>query len=104
MIANCAASENFEISPRFRRTVEQRIARLERDATHDGPGGSAEGWGSYSPAYATGGNSTGGGAADAAVPLPRKNAVAATAALHCRLAVWKGPQPHGLRLWPFLML
>ena len=35
MIANCAASESFEISPRFRRTVEDRIARLERDAVHD---------------------------------------------------------------------
>ena len=35
MIADCAASESFEISPRFRRTVEDRIARLERDAIHD---------------------------------------------------------------------
>jgi len=32
MITNCAANEGFEISPRFRRTVEDRIARLERDA------------------------------------------------------------------------
>jgi ribosome-associated translation inhibitor RaiA len=32
---NCATSEVYEISPRFRRTVEERIARLERDATHD---------------------------------------------------------------------
>lgn len=35
MIANCAANECFEISPRFRRTVQDRIARLERDAIHD---------------------------------------------------------------------
>jgi ribosome-associated translation inhibitor RaiA len=35
MIANCAATESFEISPRFRRTVEERIARLERDALQD---------------------------------------------------------------------
>ena len=35
MIANCAAQEGFEISPRFRQTVEDRIARLERDAAHD---------------------------------------------------------------------
>ena len=35
MIINCAASEGFEISPRFRRTVEERIARLERDAESD---------------------------------------------------------------------
>jgi hypothetical protein len=35
MITNCAAHESFEISPRFRRTVEERIARLERDAVYD---------------------------------------------------------------------
>ena len=35
MITNCAANESFEISPRFQRTVEERIARLERDAEHD---------------------------------------------------------------------
>jgi ribosome-associated translation inhibitor RaiA len=35
MITNCAANEGFEISPRFRRTVEERIARLERDAERD---------------------------------------------------------------------
>lgn len=35
MISNCAAHESFEISPRFRRTVEDRIARLERDAVED---------------------------------------------------------------------
>jgi ribosome-associated translation inhibitor RaiA len=35
MITNCAANEGFEISPRFRRTVEERIARLERDAEFD---------------------------------------------------------------------
>jgi len=27
--------ETYEISPRFRQTVEERIARLERDATRD---------------------------------------------------------------------
>ncbi len=35
MMTNCATSEGFEISPRFRRTVEERIARLEKDATFD---------------------------------------------------------------------
>ena len=35
MKTNCAASESFEISPRFRRTVEERIARLEKDAEFD---------------------------------------------------------------------
>jgi ribosome-associated translation inhibitor RaiA len=35
MITNCAANDGFEISPRFRRTVEERIVRLERDAEHD---------------------------------------------------------------------
>ena len=35
MLTNCAASESFEISPRFRRTVEERIARLEKDAAFD---------------------------------------------------------------------
>ena len=35
MITNVAANEGFEISPRFRRMVEERIARLERDAMQD---------------------------------------------------------------------
>jgi ribosome-associated translation inhibitor RaiA len=35
MAIHCAAQEGFEISPRFRQTVEERIARLERDADHD---------------------------------------------------------------------
>ena len=35
MITNCAVNEGFEISPRFRRTVEERIVRLERDAERD---------------------------------------------------------------------
>jgi ribosome-associated translation inhibitor RaiA len=35
MITNCAANESFEISPRFRSTIEERIARLERDAVQD---------------------------------------------------------------------
>jgi len=35
MITNCVADQGFEISPRFRRTVEERIGRLERDAEHD---------------------------------------------------------------------
>jgi ribosome-associated translation inhibitor RaiA len=35
MTIQCAAQEGFEISPRFRQTIEERIARLERDATHD---------------------------------------------------------------------
>ncbi len=32
---NCATYEGYEISPRFRQTVEERIARLERDAASD---------------------------------------------------------------------
>lgn len=35
MISNYAANENYEISPRFQRTVEDRIARLERDSASD---------------------------------------------------------------------
>jgi ribosome-associated translation inhibitor RaiA len=35
MIANVAANEGFEISPRFRQMVEERITRLERDAEQD---------------------------------------------------------------------
>ena len=35
MAIQCTAQEGFEISPRFRQTVEERIARLERDADHD---------------------------------------------------------------------
>ena len=35
MNTNCAANESYEISPRFQRTVEERIARLERDAAAD---------------------------------------------------------------------
>jgi hypothetical protein len=35
VITNCAANEGFEISPRFRRTLEERIARLEGDAAQD---------------------------------------------------------------------
>lgn len=35
MLTNCATQEGFEISPRFRQTIEDRITRLERDAEHD---------------------------------------------------------------------
>ena len=35
MILNCAARESFEISPRFRQSIECRIAKLERDAATD---------------------------------------------------------------------
>ena len=35
MITNLAAHEGFEISPRFRRTIEERIERLEKDAAYD---------------------------------------------------------------------
>jgi hypothetical protein len=35
MDANFAANESYEISPRFQRTIEERIARLETDATSD---------------------------------------------------------------------
>ena len=35
MTIQCAAQEGFEISPRFRQTIEERIARLERDADND---------------------------------------------------------------------
>jgi hypothetical protein len=32
---DCAVHQSFEISPRFRKTVEERIARLETDADSD---------------------------------------------------------------------
>jgi ribosome-associated translation inhibitor RaiA len=35
MKTNCVASEGYEISPRFRRTIEERIERLEKDAEFD---------------------------------------------------------------------
>lgn len=35
MITNCTANESFEISPRFRQSVEERVARLEKDAEND---------------------------------------------------------------------
>jgi len=35
MALPCTVQEGFEISPRFRKTVEERIARLERDADYD---------------------------------------------------------------------
>jgi hypothetical protein len=35
MITNLAAHEGFEIGPRFRRTIEERIERLEKDAAYD---------------------------------------------------------------------
>ncbi len=35
MAIQCAVHEGFEISPRFRQTIEERIARLERDANYD---------------------------------------------------------------------
>ncbi len=35
MLTERAAHDGFEISPRFRRTIEDRIARLERDADFD---------------------------------------------------------------------
>jgi hypothetical protein len=34
-MTQCVAQDGFEISPRFRRSVEERIARLERDAESD---------------------------------------------------------------------
>jgi ribosome-associated translation inhibitor RaiA len=35
MIVNCVVNDGYEISPRFRKSIEERIARLERDATTD---------------------------------------------------------------------
>jgi hypothetical protein len=35
MMTSCAANEGYEISPRFRQTVADRIARLEKDAARD---------------------------------------------------------------------
>jgi hypothetical protein len=35
IMTNCTTLESYEISPRFRRIVEERIARLERDAATD---------------------------------------------------------------------
>ena len=35
MITHCTGLETFEISPRFRQSIEERIARLERDADYD---------------------------------------------------------------------
>ena len=35
MLTNCAAVDGYEISPRFRAMLEERIARLEHDAKRD---------------------------------------------------------------------
>jgi hypothetical protein len=35
MMTSCATHDGFEISPRFRRTLEERMERLERDADLD---------------------------------------------------------------------
>jgi hypothetical protein len=35
MIVNCAVQDGYEISPRFRKSIEERIAKLERDAVID---------------------------------------------------------------------
>jgi hypothetical protein len=35
MAIKCAVQEGFEISPKFRQTVEERVARLERGAEYD---------------------------------------------------------------------
>jgi len=35
MISHLTALDTFEISPRFRHSLEERIARLERDAEQD---------------------------------------------------------------------
>jgi gamma-glutamyltranspeptidase len=35
MISDYEQLEGFEISPHFRRTIEERIARLEQDAAND---------------------------------------------------------------------
>ena len=35
MFSDRAELDGFEISPRFRRTIEERVARLERDADCD---------------------------------------------------------------------
>ena len=35
MQVRCTIRQQVEISPRFRHTIEQRIARLEQDAEHD---------------------------------------------------------------------
>jgi len=35
MMTDCVANDAFEISPRFRSTVEERIARLDKGADFD---------------------------------------------------------------------
>jgi hypothetical protein len=35
MITNCAAQDGYEISPRFRQSIEERVERLEKDAAAD---------------------------------------------------------------------
>jgi ribosome-associated translation inhibitor RaiA len=35
MNINCSMQDHYEISPRFRHTIEERIARLEQDADKD---------------------------------------------------------------------
>jgi hypothetical protein len=35
MMVNCTSLDGYEISPRFRQSVEERVARLETDAAQD---------------------------------------------------------------------
>jgi hypothetical protein len=35
MIGNCAVQDGYEISPRFRKSIEERVVKLERDAASD---------------------------------------------------------------------
>lgn len=35
MTIDCAAHDSYEISPRFRNMIEERIVRLEQDAARD---------------------------------------------------------------------
>jgi hypothetical protein len=35
MISNCTAHDGYEISPRFRKTIEDRVTKLEQDAAFD---------------------------------------------------------------------
>jgi ribosome-associated translation inhibitor RaiA len=78
MITNCTANDGFEISPQFRRTIEERIARLERDAEHDEALVASLIDGDHiSQADAAGGHAAVRGAAHAAFPRPIADAAAA---------------------------
>src|SRR6266567_3600251 len=74
MITGCTSNEGFEISPRFRRTIEERRPHSQTDA----PGGSAAVGGASHEALPRSGKNQAAATTDRAVKPNRLPAVSAT--------------------------